>query len=167
MHNANAESPDFWVQKLRLQPHPEGGFYREVFRAEREVSTSYGARSASTSIYFLLAANSFSALHRIAFDESWYFHAGVDVEIVQLDVSGSLVRYRLGMSAESEGLQAHIPGGVWFGARLVKPLGPTDFALVGCAVAPGFDFRDFELGERAALLHTFPQHRALIEEMTR
>lgn len=167
MQPANTEASEFWIRKLALQPHPEGGFYREVFRSEREVSTAIGKRSGSTSIYFLLTANSFSALHRIAFDESWYFHTGSDIEIVQLDGSGALEIHRLGMSARASGWQAHIEGGAWFGARLAEPTGPDDYALVGCAVAPGFDFRDFEMGDRNELLRTFPQHRQIIEEMTR
>lgn len=167
MQQPNAVNAAYWIQKLALQPHPEGGFYREVFRSSREVSTPLGSRSGGTSIYFLLTANSFSALHRIAFDESWYFHAGADIEIVQLNVDGEVFIHRLGMSPASANLQAHIEGGAWFGARLAQPAGPNDFALVGCGVAPGFDFRDFEMGDRNELLRDFPQHQSLIEEMTR
>lgn len=159
--------PQTWIDRLLLEPHPEGGYFREVFRSVEEMSTSRGPRAASTSIYFLLTASSFSALHRIAFGETWYFHAGSDLEVVQLGPDEELVVHRLGFSPAAAHLQTHIPGGCWFGARLAAPHGPNDYALVGCSVAPGFDFRDFEMGSRAELLSSYPSHRDWIEALTR
>ena len=144
------------ARDLSLVPHPEGGFYRETYRSPLMVPTPRGPRAASTAILFLLTAESFSALHRIASDELWHFHAGDTLEIVRLGAPSIL----LGGGRP----QAMVPAGEWFGARLA-PGGA--WALCGCTVAPGFDFADFEMGERAALTRNFPSEAALIAEMTR
>jgi predicted cupin superfamily sugar epimerase len=148
------------VRALDLLPHPEGGFYRETYRATTLVTTPRGPRAASTAIYFLVTAGSFSALHRIASDELWHFYRGDPLEIVSLDADGERHDVRLDAGRP----QAVVPAGRWFGSRLA-PGGR--FALVGCTVSPGFDFADFELGTRAELLASFPHHAALVGELTR
>ena len=135
----------YYKNHLRLQPHPEGGCYAEVYRSDLEVNVQGfdGPRNLCTSIFFLLERGEISALHRIKSDEIWYHHDGGILEIVELDDTGKETITRLGRSIE-EGctLQHVVRAGRWFGAR---PAADSDFCLVGCQVSPGFDFRDFEL----------------------
>lgn len=154
------------VARLGLVPHPEGGWYRETWRDGRAVTAAGfdGPRSASTAIYYLLEAGQFSALHRIASDEVWHHYAGDDLEVLCIDGAGVAKTLRLG-PLTGEGMpQAVVPAGWWFGSRLA-PGGR--WALVGCTVAPGFDFRDFEMADRAALTLRYPAHAALIASLTR
>ncbi len=151
-----------WVQALRLAPHPEGGFFRETYRSALTV----GDRNVSTAIYFLITRGNFSALHRIASDELWHFHAGQALEIVTIDDQGTRCDLRLGIDLERrERPQHQVLAGAWFGARLVDPA--ASYALVSCTVAPGFDFDDFELADRMRLTQRYPQHAAVIAELTR
>jgi len=151
-----------WVEALRLAPHPEGGFFRETYRS----SATVGDRNTSTAIYFLITAGNFSALHRIASDELWHFHAGQALEIVTIDPQGTRRDLRLGLDLERrERPQHHVLAGVWFGARLASA--GSSYALVSCTVAPGFDFADFQLADRARLTKRYPQHASLIGELTR
>ena len=158
-----------WIEALELRPHPEGGHYRETYRAADMLPASVAPgrrapRAASTAIYFLLTGGECSRLHRIASDELWHFYAGTALALYVLDHDGSLTRATLGARVErGERPQACVPAGCWFGAVVEEPDG---YALVGCTVAPGFDFADLELGHRAALLDEFPQHREVIERLT-
>jgi uncharacterized protein len=157
------------VRLLALSPHPEGGFYRETFRAsDLPVSLpDRGVRAASTAIYFLLRRDDFSALHRVRSDEAWHHYLGAPLELHLFDDAGH-IRLSLGPDlARGERPQAVVPCGVLQGARLGASDAGHDFALVGCTVAPGFDFLDFEMPSRGALVAGFPAHRALIEELTR
>ncbi|MBX3270386.1 MAG: cupin domain-containing protein [Sandaracinaceae bacterium] len=162
------------AERLGLAPHPEGGFYRETYRATRawpaEALPQGAPRAASTAIYFLVPEGSFSALHRIASDELWHFHAGASLEIVAFDPDGGRHDRWLGLALDrGEAPQQVVPAGWLFGARLRAPrLGDAPpWALVGCTVAPGFDFADFELPPRAALLDALPAHHAIVRELTR
>ena len=147
------------VRRLGLIPHPEGGFYRETFRSPLLLSLPDGrTRSASTAIYYLLPPGAFSAWHQVASDEVWHHYAGAPLE---LRLPGKVIRLGTDLAAGEEP-QAVVPPGVWQSAR---PLG--GWVLVGCTVAPGFDFRDFEMPPRKELLERYPQHRALIERLTR
>lgn len=131
------------ISTLDLRPHPEGGYYREVFRSRAHVSPSdaRGRRSAMTTIYYLLAAASFSRWHEVASDEVWHFYEGDALELLELDAAGhGLVRHRLGSVGEGRSPVRVIPAGRWQAAR---PLG--GYCLVGCTVAPGFDFADYRL----------------------
>ena len=162
------------METLALQPHPEGGAYRETYRAAESVAIEAlpqrfgGDRVFSTAIYFLLRGEEFSALHRIRSDELWHFYLGSTLEVVEITADGRLIVTRLGNDvAAGETPQAAVPAGHWFGARLAAPRQPDAFALVGCTVAPGFDFADFEMAGREALVGEYPQHEAVIREMTR
>ena len=149
-----------WIETLRLIPHPEGGYYRETYRSPTtvELPSFGGARAVSTAIYFLLPAAAVSALHRIKSDELWHFYAGEPLTLHSLAPTG---RYSaIVLSADNP--QGVIPAGCWFGATVA-----TDYALVGCTVAPGFDFCDFEMATRSALLAAWPQHRPVIERLTK
>lgn len=157
----------YWIQYLQLQQHVEGGWYCEVYKAAQAISLpgKVQEKSAATHIYFLLQQQEFSALHRIASDELWHFYAGTALTVYEITIEGELIEHVLGN--DPAGKEKHfcvIKAGSWFGA---KPTGEGSYALVGCTVAPGFDFADFELADRTALLNTYPRHRQLIEMLTR
>ena len=159
----------YWINHLGMSPHPEGGYYRATYKSDLTIArnalpSSYqGDRSASTAIYFLLDEGNFSAFHRIASDEVWHFYAGSSLVVYVIDPEGNYSELRLGGDGD-EVFQAVVKAGCWFASRVKHAAG---FALVGCTVAPGFDFADFELGVRSELIRTFPAHRKLIEELTR
>lgn len=165
------KSPTDYIQALNLLPHPEGGWYRETYRAAETIPPQglparfAGARCFATSIYFLLTSETFSALHRLKADEIWHFHAGSALTVHVLEPGGEHRVLRLGAAIDQgESFQAVVPAGCWFGARVEAPGG---FALVGCTVAPGFDFADFQMGRREDLIRQYPLHRDLIEALTR
>jgi len=178
---------------LRLEPHPEGGYYLETYRAEQTLPTPGGERPASTAILFLITTESVSRLHRLCSDELWVYQGGLPLEIVSIAPGGGIQRRVLGdleelvHSRDRElpptpefpvGLpqgardwlpQALVPAGSWQGARLAGgPHLPARYAwaLVSCIVTPGFDFADFELADRDALLAEHPQDADLIRELT-
>jgi predicted cupin superfamily sugar epimerase len=160
-----------WIAFMRLAPHPEGGFYRETYRAREVIAGDHlptrfgGARACSTAIYFLLPGDQISALHRIKSDEVWHFYGGSALTLTLIHSDGRLEAHRLGPDAErGESFQVLVPAGCWYGASVDDP---DSYALVGGTVAPGFDFADFELADRQALLATFPQHREAILDLTR
>ena len=159
-----------WIKNLNLVSHPEGGYYRETFVAKEEISSAalpsrYGAdRKHYTSIYFLLTGDQVSHFHRIKSDEIWAFHAGEPLNIHVIDSSGHYRVLRLGLDLDNEEMpQQMVPAGCWFGASLNQASG---YSLVGCIVAPGFDFADFQLAERKELIELFPKHRSIIEHLT-
>lgn len=149
------------IAVLALQAHPEGGYYRETYRSPRIVETPRGNRSALTSILFLLTSESFSAFHRIASDEAWHFYRGDPLAIEILHRDGTYEKRVLSADGER---QTVVPGGAAFASHVETPGG---YALVGCDVAPGFDFDDFELCERADLAERHPAHAALVTRLTR
>lgn len=160
-------TPESYISLLKLAPHPEGGWFREVYRAALQVEVPWSAekRSASTSIYFLLESADFSSFHRINSDEVWHFYDGEALEIFWFDTSGKLNSILLGRNPEAgELLQFAMPAGCWFAARVKDP---GTFSLVGCAVSPGFDFRDFEMAERHKLISLYPESEELITSLTR
>ncbi len=160
-----------YIKSLGLEKHPEGGWFKEVYRSDEETAAEHlperfsGSRHHSTSIYFLLTSDTFSAFHRIKSDELWHFYEGSAVTIYMIDSEGNYSEITLGRNIESgEVLQCVIPHGVWFGAKVNAA---DSFCLAGCTVAPGFHFDDFELGEREELLKLFSQHKEIIEILTR
>jgi predicted cupin superfamily sugar epimerase len=148
------------ITQLNLLPHPEGGYYKETYRSKEDAAFAgfNGKRNISTAIYFLLEGKDKSHFHRIQSDELWFFHEGSVVEIIILR-EDKVEMITLG---KSDQLQAIIPAGVWFGARVKDQ---QNYALVSCTVAPGFDFRDFELGKKKALINLFPQHSSVIDAL--
>lgn len=164
-------SAEYWKQALQLTRHVEGGAFRETYRAPLTIRQDAlpagfsGPRNASTGIYFLLEDGDFSAFHRIAADEMWHFYDGVTLHIYEIKPDGSLHVHKLGRDLEQgEQLQLVIPAGSWFASCVEETDG---FALVGCTVAPGFDFADFELADRVVLSTLFPKHKGLIALLTR
>ncbi|UXX80657.1 cupin domain-containing protein [Reichenbachiella carrageenanivorans] len=159
-------SAQYWIDHLRLLPHPEGGYFKETYRAETEVSLPQfaGIRQVSTGIYFLLTQGNFSAFHRIQSDEMWHFYAGNSLSIFVIYPNGVLSEIRLGLDVENgEVPQAVVPAKCWFASRVHEQ---GDYALVGCTVSPGFDFADFEMADRQALAESYPSHSTLITTLT-
>ena len=162
--------PAYWIENLGLKPHPEGGYFKEIYRSPAtvpgEALPGYdGPRNFATSIYFLLQDDQFSAFHRIKQDELWHFHAGSTLTVHVIDAAGRYAPIRMGPDPEAgECLQALVPGGSLFGASMD---GNRGYALVGCTCVPGFDFADFEMPSREELLGRYPQHRELIHRLTR
>lgn len=156
------------VERLQLQPHPEGGFYRETWRSPLQVDPGpgmEGTRACCTSIYFLLTAGNFSAFHRIRQQELWNFHDGDALELHVLTPEGGHRVVHIGKDlAAGQVPQFVVPAGHWFASRVAAP---GAWSLVGCVVAPGFDFRDFELADGRALAAEFPQHAGIVHELTR
>lgn len=152
------------VEHLNLQPHPEGGYYRETFRSDRQVPFSGGMRSAATVIHYLLAQGAYSAWHRIDADESWYFHAGSPMALHVLSAEGNVLTHRLGNPLEHAGatFQATVPAGCWFAAELLEP---DDFALLSCSVAPGFEFSGFELADAADMEGAAQRHGVWVRRL--
>lgn len=162
---------DFWIKHLGLESHPEGGYYREMYRSgefiqKRGLPTRYSSfRSFSTSIYFLLKSDQISAFHRLKSDEGWHFYEGSPLEIHILFPNGKIHVVHLGADPSRKQLfQFIIPRGTWFAA---KPINPGTFSLIGCTVAPGFDFDDFEMADPATLIKSFPQHQGIIRKFSR
>ena len=165
----------YYVGKFNMQPHPEGGYFAETYRSAETVSQSAlpgrfgGNRSFGTAIYFLLESHHISALHRIQSDEIWHFYAGGPLEIFVIYPDKALTIIRLGNNPEQDEVyQAVVPAGCWFGSKPVVDanVDGTGFSFVGCTVAPGFDFADFEMADRTALLAEFPEHKDVIELLT-
>ncbi len=164
------EEVDELVARLNLVPHPEGGFYRETYRANETIPDTglpprfHGSRAVSTAIFYLLRAGDRSKLHRIKSDEIWHFYEGDPLAIIAIAPNGQLTETTLGRDFTAGQVPQHVvPAGHWFGAI---PAPGCAYALTGCTVAPGFDFADFELGARATLQSAFPQHRDWIEKLT-
>ena len=167
MHNAK-----YWINHLQMERHPEGGWFREIYRSTENVPVSAlpnrfkGNRSFGTSIYFLLEGKEYSAFHRIKSDEIWHFYSGSCLSIFQINASGDLVKHKLGNQPEKgEKLQLVIDKETWFASRLENQ-DNISFALVGCTVSPGFDFEDFEMAKKSQLLASYPQHKEIISELS-
>ena len=159
-----------YIEHLELLPHPEGGYYKESYRSAGTVAASClpgfgGDRSFSTAIYFLLEQSDFSAFHRIKSDECWHFYEGGSLLIHVLQQNGEYACKRLGKNlGEGELLQVVVPAGAWFAS---EPAPRSTFVLVGCTVAPGFDFEDFEMAKEENLLQLHPKYEALIKRLCR
>lgn len=158
------------VENLNLLPHPEGGFYKEVYRSDGTIPQANldgfdGDRNYCTSIYFLLTSDNFSAFHRIKQDEIWHFYNGTTLYVHIIDHDGNYTRREVGMDLNNgEVPQLVVPAGCWF-ASTVKD--KDSYSFVGCTVAPGFDFNDFELADRATLSEQYPELSAIIHKLTR
>jgi predicted cupin superfamily sugar epimerase len=160
-----------WIQHLNLLPHPEGGFYKELYRSGELIRKEHlperftGDRVFATSIYYLLEQGDFSAFHRIKQDEIWHHYDGGGLEVHIIKPGGEYLVKKAGKNiTNGEEPQVIIEAGDIFGSR---PIAGTNFALMGCGVAPGFDFDDFELNDRDGLLEEYPQHATIILQLTR
>jgi len=189
----------YWIKKLNLEKHPEGGYFRQTYRSREAIEASalpgrftadrqtLTDRLISTAIYYLLSADEFSAFHSLKSDELWHFHCGAAVTIHIIDQNGKYSAIRLGSDFDrGEVFQAVVEAGCWFGATVESgdraqvscassppacyprshPCS-APYSLVGCTVAPGFDFSDFRLGDRRELIERYPEHKTIIEKLTR
>ena len=161
----------YFIDHLALQPHPEGGHYREVYRAAAILPVSAlpagftGDRNISTSIYYLLQAGEHSAFHRIRSDEGWHYYAGGTLWVHVIDAEGNYHCHHLGRQLDQgETFQFVVPANAWFAS---EPAPGSPFVLGGCTVAPGFDFADFELADRDRMLQEYPRHAAVINRLCR
>lgn len=157
------------ITKYQLQSHPEGGYYLETYRSKEIMAVDAlpgrfkGDRSFSTAIYFLLEGKQFSAFHRIQGDELWHFYAGIGLHIYVIHPGGRGEVLKLGDDlANGYSFQHVVPARCWFAS---KPADENGFSFVGCTVAPGFDFADFELAEKKLLLKEYPQHEDRINSL--
>ncbi len=162
---------EYWKRQHTLQAHPEGGFFREVYRSSDLLPGQLlspprvGERNLMTQILYLLAAPEVSLLHRLTSAEAWTFIEGDPLSLHMIDSEGRRSERVLGLNPDAgQGLTVVVERGCWFGASLDTG---GAFALVTCAVVPGFDFRDFEIGKREALLALYPRHADLIIRLTR
>lgn len=157
------------VQQFNMLPHPEGGYYKETYRSAEIINKDAlptrfdGKRYFSTAIYFLLEQGNFSAFHKIKSDECWHFYAGQSLLVYVLQPNGSLDIIRVGNNIPAgETFQYVVPANCWFAS---EPAPESDFSFVGCTVAPGFDFADFELAKANELVQMFPQHQSIIQRL--
>lgn len=164
-------TPRQLINQYGLQPHPEGGWYRETYKSSENISAASlpgrfgGNRAFSTAIYFLLEQENFSAFHRIKSDECWHFYSGDPLQVYVIQPDGSLDIISLGNDIEKgQVFQYVVPANCWFAS---KPAPGTAFCFVGCTVAPGFDFADFELADPAILSAMYPQHESTIRKLCR
>jgi len=164
-------SPQLLIDLYGLQPHPEGGWYKQTYKSNEQIPAEalpgriYGSRAFSTAIYFLLQQNEFSAFHRIKSDECWHFYAGDPLLIYVIKTSGELEIISLGGDIENEQLfQYIVPANCWFASR---PAPESSWSFVGCTVSPGFEFSDFELVKASALIAEYPRYEKIIQELCR
>lgn len=152
-------SAQYWIEKLKLIPHPEGGFFKEVYRSNDKVfiDKPYNShRVYSTSIYFLLTKNSPSHFHKLSSDETWHFYDGASISLHLIYNNGYYEQVQLGLENDSNP-QFTILRDTWFAAETI-----SNYTLIGCTVAPGFEFEDFELSDKDTLSDKYPQHNEII-----
>lgn len=156
----------YWIEQLDLQPHPEGGYYREIYRASGEIPSNSlpraygGPRPYVTVIYFLLRSGDISVFHRLRSTEHWHYHMGSAATIHFLSPQGEYYKQVIGEDMQAgQQLVVTIPAGDWFAAEVKDP---GSYILVSCTVAPGFDFADFEMATREQLTAKYPQQTDLI-----
>ncbi|MGA1875603.1 MAG: cupin domain-containing protein [bacterium] len=161
----------YWIERLDLKRHLEGGYFKPTYTSKDIIPVHgvperfTGERPVSTAIYYLLPGDSFSAFHRLKADELWHFYAGTSLTIHIIDRTGGYSQRKLGHCLDhGETFQAVIEAGCWFGAAVDDS---RSYSLVGCTVAPGFDFNDFEIGDRQMLIELFPAYEQVIIRLTR
>lgn len=169
--NSLFQNADKWIELLKLEKHPEGGYFRETYRSHETIDKEHlpkrfnGNRNFSTAIYFLLKGNDFSAFHQIRQDELFHFYDGSCLTIHVIDHAGDYFKLKVGRDIDNgETPQGIIKAGWIFGASVNDS---NSYSLVGTTAAPGFDFNDFELLSRNHLIRLYPQHRTIIEKLTR
>lgn len=158
------------IQKFKMLPHPEGGWYKENYRSTEKISQNGlparfgGERNFSTAIYFLMEKGNFSGFHRIKSDECWHFYAGDPLLVHIIHTNGAAETIRLSNDSVNPNYQFVVPANAWFAS---EPDTESEYCFVGCTVSPGFNFEDFELAKKEALIEEFPQHQSLISRLCR
>lgn len=163
------KSPESYLRAFQMLSHPEGGYFKETWRAAGEIPAEAlppqfgGPRNFGTSILYMLIGKDVSKIHRLRADEVWYFHAGGPLRLHILEPSGDYRSVLLGPDPDmGHEFQTVVPAGSWFGAEVAER---NSFSLVGCAMAPGFDFKDWELGNVDALCQQYPMHREWLRQI--
>jgi len=152
------------VDHYNMEAHPEGGWYREIYRSDLSVIVDSNERQILTSIYFLLTDQNVSKFHSIKSDELWYYHSGSALTVHCITPNGVYNQLKIGPNYQNgEQFQALVPKGTIFASTVDIPNG---FSMVGCAVAPGFNFEDFKLYSESELMAIFPQHQNIIKRLT-
>ena len=159
------------IQKLNLEPHPEGGYFKEVYRSSEIIPEDalperfIGDRSYSTSIYYLLKGDQFSTFHRLKADEIWHHYDGSAIELHIISPNAKYEKIVLGKTIdEGEVFQHTVQNGCWFAAI---PVDKNSYSLIGATVSPGFDFNDFEIGDRKELITKYPKYKNIIKKLTK
>ncbi len=160
---SNRQRIDFLIEKLGLQPHPEGGYFAETYRSAEMISTKSGNRNLCTSIYFLLTSAHVSKFHRIKSDEHWYFHEGSSVSVHTLSKKGHQIQKLGALDEKGNSTYQLVRANTIFGSSVDEENG---YSLVSCSVAPGFDFQDFELFNADDLLPLYPEAEQIIRRLT-
>jgi predicted cupin superfamily sugar epimerase len=162
---------DFFIRQYKLQSHPEGGYFAETYRSPEFIPRTglpqrfTGERAFSTAIYFLLVGKQFSSFHRIQADETWHFYHGSPLELTMISPEGIHTMVMIGDNpTQGHCFQYTVPAGYWFASRCTDEKGHS---FVGCTVAPGFDFDDFELAKADQLAAQYPSHEAIIRSLCR
>lgn len=167
--------PNYTAEQIRqhfgMGLHPEGGWFtmthqgEDTFRAAGLPQRYEGDRNASTAIYYLLTPDTYSAFHRLQTEELWHHYTGGTVVIHVIFPDGRYKKIKCGPRLQDgEQFQVLVPKQTWFSAEVEAG---DDFGLVGCTTAPGFSYKDFELGKEAELIAAYPQHRHLFERLCR
>ena len=155
------KNAEYYIKNLEMLPHVEGGYFKESFLSEEKVREN---KNLWSSIYFLLRTGEVSNFHRLKSDELWYYHDGEALTIYMISPEGELITKQLGINIEKgEVPQALVPKGYILGSAMNN----DGFSLVGCMVAPAFEYEDFELFEREYLLNLYPKHKDIIIKLTR
>lgn len=161
------------IQLLRLEEHPEGGFFRQTYKSYENIPKEvlparYGSqRCYGTSIYYLLTKDTCSRLHRVASDETFHFYFGAPVEMLLLFPGARAERVTLGHNIlNREQPQFTVPQDIWQGSKLKLDPDYLDYALLGTTVSPGFEYDDFELAKRADLLSEYAEFEQDILSLT-
>ncbi|OGT09999.1 MAG: hypothetical protein A2X77_03310 [Gammaproteobacteria bacterium GWE2_42_36] len=158
------------IKTLQLRQHPEGGYYKEIYRSPDTIIPpkrfESDTRCCATGIYYFLGAGNFSMFHKINSDETWLYHHGGTLSIHVLPSKGELITKKLGnpMTHQDAAFQVTIPAGLWFAAEVNEP---DSHVLSSCYVSPGFEFCDFELAKRDVLIQEYPRYQSIITRLTR
>jgi len=157
------------IQRYGLEPHPEGGWFKQTYKSNEQITANAlperfsASRAFSTAIYFLLEKGNFSAFHRIKSDECWHFYAGDPLHIYIIEQTGELKIISLGKNHEKgQSFQFVVPANCWFASC---PAPGSEYCFVGCTVSPGFEFEDFELADVTELSLVYPRHKSIIIEL--
>ncbi|WP_078543300.1 cupin domain-containing protein [Litchfieldia alkalitelluris] len=162
------QNAQYYIEKLGLTPHPEGGFFKSTYESTHLITNLAGVKEGKerklyTSIYFLLRSEDISHLHRLKSDELWYYHGGSSLTVHVIDENGEYQELKLGLNLDKGEIpQVLVPKNTIFGSSVMEK---DTFSLVGCMVAPGFDFEDFELFSQKELMVEYPEHEKVIRKM--
>jgi hypothetical protein len=160
----------YWIKKLNLEVHPEGGYFKELYRSnelikQNDLPKRYDEEHCFfTSVYFLLEGKQISHFHKSKSDEILHFYDGSSLTVHFIDEKGKLIQQKVGLDVDKGELPQYlVPKNCWFCLEVDDK---QSFTLLGCTVSPGFLFADFELGNKTILIKRYPDYKSLIEKFT-